>query len=130
MCCGQVSRPRKQLLIGALRRVGRGLLDEVTLHPVDMRVRRDPVIAAEQPGQAGVADRDVEVVGIIVGDRLPVERSRPQRDLAGRLQRLETVGRDLVLELRHHLGDGRKVAWLPSPFRPELVEGVPFLAAG
>ena len=93
-------------------------------------VRRDPVIAAEQPGQAGVADRDVEVVGIIVGDRLPVERPGTKRDLAGRLQLLEPVGRDLVLERRHHLGDGRKVAWLPVSVRPELVEGVPFLAAG
>ena len=68
MACRQMGDPRKQPLIGALRRIGRGLLDEVALHPVDMSMRRDPVIAAEQARQARVADRDVEVVRIIVGN--------------------------------------------------------------
>ena len=98
----------QQLLIGALRRVGRFLLDQIAFHPVDMVLGLDPVVAAEQPRQARVADRDVQAVRIIVGDGLPVERARTKRDPADRPQILETIGRDLVLIRRHHLGDRRR----------------------
>jgi len=95
-------------LVRPLGGVGRFLLDQVALHPVDMVFRLDPVIAPEQPGQPGMADRDVEMVGVIVGDRLPVERPRPKRHPPHHAQLFEPIGRDLVLVRRHHLVDGRR----------------------
>ena len=55
-----------------------------------------------------MADRDVQMVRIIVGDGLPVEVARAQRHPADRAQILEAVGRDLVVIGRHHLGDARQ----------------------
>ena len=56
-----------------------------------------------------MADRDVQMVRIIVGDRLPVELARAQRcTAADRAQILEAIGRDLVLIGRHHLGHARR----------------------
>ena len=73
-----------------------------------MFLRLDPVVALEQPRQSRMPDRDVEMVRIIVGDRLPVERPRPKRHTAHHAQVLEAVMRDLVLVGRHHLGDRRR----------------------
>ena len=55
-----------------------------------------------------MADRDVEVVGIIVRDRLPVKRPRAEGDAAHHPKILQAVGRDLVLVRSHHLRDGRR----------------------
>jgi len=55
-----------------------------------------------------MADRDVEVIGIIIGDRLPVERARADPDLLQRLELGEAIGLDLILVRRHDLGDRRQ----------------------
>src|SRR4051794_4935318 len=55
-----------------------------------------------------MADRDVQMVGIIVGDRLPVERPRAERHAADRLQLLEAVDGNLIRVRRHHLRDRRR----------------------
>jgi hypothetical protein len=99
---------RQEPLIGALRRIRGLLLDQLAFHPVDMILRFDSVVAPEQPRQSGMADRNVQMIGIIVGDRLPVERPRAERDAADRLQLLEPVGSDLRVVRRHHLGDARR----------------------
>ena len=69
-----------------------------------------------------MADRNVQMVGIIVGDRLPVERPLAERDSADRLQVLETIGRDLMLIGRHHLVDRRR-----SGFERDEQESAPGL---
>jgi len=74
---GQEIDLRKPLLIGALGRVGRNLLDQIAFHLVDPVKRLDPVAPAEQARQAGMANWNVEAVRIIVGDGFPVERARP-----------------------------------------------------
>jgi len=105
MALRQVLRWWKQPLIGPFRRVRRLRLDQIAFHPINMFARFDPVIAAEQPGQAGMADRDVQMVRIIVCDRLPVDRPRTERHSPDRSQLLEAVRRDLRLIGRHHLRD-------------------------
>jgi len=105
---GQVIRFRQQVLIGALRRIIRDLLDEVAFHAVDMFLRLDLVVAGEEAGQARMSDRNVQMVGIIVGDRLPVERPSAERDPADRPQLLEPVSRDFMFIGRHHLAHGRR----------------------
>ena len=79
--------------------VGEAMTGEVVaLHadtPVDVALRLNPIIALEQPRQPGMADRDVEVIGIIVGDRLPVERSLTDGHPADHAQVLQPVGRNL-----------------------------------
>jgi len=112
----------EEFLIGALGKVARGLIDQHARHPVDMGAGLDPVIAAEQAGEAGMGDFDVEPVRIIVGDVLPVDVARPRRDPSDRLQSLEIVRADLGLIGRHHLGD----AWGPR-FEPDEQEAAPIL---
>jgi len=73
-----------------------------------MVLRLDPIVAAEQPRQARMPDRDVQMVGIVIGDGFPIQRARAQRHPADRAQILEAIGRDLVLIGRHHLGDRRR----------------------
>ena len=94
------------------RRARTGLADGWSRRSPSIRstwsLRLDPIAAAEQAGQPGMPDRDVQPVRIIVGDGLPVERARPQRHPADRAQILEAVGRDLGLVRRHHLGDRRR----------------------
>ena len=51
-----------------------------------------------------MADRDVQAVGIIVGDGFPVERPGTERHAADRPQILEAVRFDLVFIRRHHFG--------------------------
>ena len=101
---------RQILLVHALGAVGRGLLAQIAPHLVDPFARLDAVAAAEQPRQSRMRDIDVQRIGIIVGDLLPVHIARTQRDAAERHQLLHTVGGDLVLVRRHHLGDRRAVA--------------------
>jgi len=59
---GQVVRLREQILVGALRRVLRNLLDEIAFHSVDMLLRLDLVVAGEEAREPRVADRNVQVV--------------------------------------------------------------------
>jgi len=57
-----------------------------------------------------MTDRNVKMVRVIVRDRLPVERTRPDPHLLKRPQILEAIRGDLVLIRRHHLchrGDAR-----------------------
>src|SRR6476660_7027476 len=97
-----------------------------------MLVGFDPVVPPEQPSQARMADRDVEAVRIIVGDRLPVELTRADRDAPDNPQILEPIRRHLVLVGRHHLrnrwrsGFKRNEEKPPPPFEyhrkePELL---------
>src|SRR5436190_4891916 len=55
-----------------------------------------------------MTDRDVEVVGIIIAQRLPVELARTHRDPAEHPQLLKTIRRHLVLVWRHHFRDRRR----------------------
>ena len=50
---------------------------------------------------------DVEGVGVVVADVLPVDLARPQRDTAHGPQLFEFVRHDFVVIGRHHLRDGR-----------------------
>jgi len=102
---GQMLHARKEALVGALRRNRGLLLDQLAFHPVDVILRFDPVVAAEQARQARVADGDMQMVGIIVGDRLPVERPWTQSDAPDRAQVPEAVWRNFVFVGRHHLRD-------------------------
>jgi len=52
-----------------------------------------------------MADRNVQVVRIIVGNRLPVEVPGADGDAAEHAQILEPVGRDFLLIRRHDFGD-------------------------
>ena len=49
-------------LIRPLGRIGRFLLDQIAFHPVYVRLRFDPVVASEQPRQARMTDRNVQMV--------------------------------------------------------------------
>ena len=82
---------RKQPLIGALRRIGRFIVAKLALHPVDPFLCLDAVTLPEQAGQARMAYRDVEMVRIIIRNRLPVEVARSKCDPADRTQFLEPV---------------------------------------
>ncbi len=55
-----------------------------------------------------MADRDMQPVRIIVGNRLPVEMPRTDRDPAQDAQIPKSIGGDLLLIRRHHLGDRRR----------------------
>ena len=66
MAFRQVIHARQVMLVDPLGRVVGNLLDQIAFHLVDPRLRRDPVAAAEQARQAWMADRDVQMVRIIV----------------------------------------------------------------
>ena len=112
----------QQGLIGALGEVLRRPIDEIARHPVDMAPGLDPIVAAEQAREAGMGDLDVEPVRIIVGDVLPVDVARTQRDPADRLQSLEAMGGDFGVIGRHHFGDGG-----PAGFEADEQETAPRL---
>jgi len=116
------SLPRQHRLIGALGKIGGGPLDQFARHPIDMGAGLDPVVAAEQPGESGMGDLDVEPVRIIVGDVLPIDVARPHRDPADRLERLEAVGRHFRVIGRQHLRHG----W-SSALEPDEQEAAPGL---
>jgi len=97
LCVRQVS------LIGALRRIGGIFVAQVAFHPVDPFLRLDRVTFAEQASEAGVADGNMQMVGIVIGNGLPVEVARPERDPADRPEILEAVRRHFLLVGRHHL---------------------------
>ena len=65
-----------------------------------------------------MADRDVQMIRIIVGDGLPVEVARPHPHRADRAHLLEAVGRDLFLIGRHHLGDRGQAVLEPDEQEP------------
>jgi hypothetical protein len=84
--------------------------------------------------------RDVEAVGIIVGDVLPVHVARPQGNPAERPQRLEPIGGHLVFVGRHHLGDRGTGGFEPDEektvpslkldrYEPELRQDHPWIVA-
>ena len=105
MALGQMRHRGQEALIGALGDVGRGALDQLAPHAIDVALGLDAVTATEQAGEAGMRDGDVQPVRIIVGDVLPVDRARAHRDAAERAQLLEAVGVDHRLIGRHHRGD-------------------------
>jgi len=51
--------------------------------------------------------RNVQVIGIIVGNRLPIERAGPEPNLLECTQILKAIGLNLFLIGRHDLGDRR-----------------------
>src|SRR5215472_2609226 len=55
-----------------------------------------------------MADRDMQMVRVIVTERLPVKAARTDRDSAQQPQILEAIRFDLVFIWRHHLGDAWK----------------------
>ncbi len=110
---------RQMALVVPLRPAARGLIDQLAPHLVDPRRGLDAVALAEQPGQAGVGDRDVQRVGIVVGDVLPVDRARPERDPPLRHQLLQPVGRELMGIGCDHLGHARAVRHEPHEHEAE-----------
>ena len=68
-----------------------------------------------------MGDRNMQAVGIIVADILPVHRTRAQRDAAQRAQFGKAIGRDLVDIGRHHLRH-RRSAVILQPDEQEAVE--------
>ena len=75
----QLRHRRQELLVGALGPVGRGRVAQRAPHLVDPRARLDAVALAEQAREARVRHVDVQPVGEVVGDVLPVHPPRPQR---------------------------------------------------
>ncbi len=61
-----------------------------------------------------MSDGDVQAVGIIVGDVLPVDPARAERDAALGAEVLEAVGFDLGEVGGHHLRDGRAAVILEA----------------
>jgi len=100
--------PGQIALVSALGWIRRILVDQVALHAVGVGLRIDAIVAAEQSRQARMTDWDVEMVGIIVAQRLPVELAWTHRDAAEHAQILETIRRNLLLVWRHHLSDRRR----------------------
>src|SRR3546814_2767262 len=80
-----------------------------------MALRLDTIALAEQPGEAGMRDRNVQPVGIIVAHVLPVYLARAQRDAAQRLEFAEAIGRDHGFVRRHHRGH-RSPAIILEPY--------------
>ncbi len=95
------------MLISALGHILRHIVTKLALHPVDLVARLDCITAPEQPRQSRMADRNMQPVGVIVGDRLPVKIARAKRHAANRAQFLEPVQRHLILVRRHHFCDRR-----------------------
>ncbi len=101
---GQVRHLGQQVLVGPLGPVGRGAVDEVAPHAVDVLGRLDAVALAEQARETRVGHRDVQAVGVVVADVLPVDLARAQRDATEGAQVFEAVRRDHCFVRRHHLG--------------------------
>ncbi len=74
----------------------------------------DTIAFAEQAGQSGVRDRDVESVGIIVANIFPVHVTRSQSDAAEGFQFFEFIRRNLIFIGRHHLGHGGSATLQPD----------------
>jgi len=103
VACRQMVRRWQVALVGPLRRIVGIVVAQFAFHPIDPFPRLDRVTLAEQAGQTGVSDGNMQVIGIIVGDGLPVKVARSERDPADRPQVLKPIRRHLLLVRRHHL---------------------------
>ena len=84
------------------------------MQPVGPAVSLDPVAFTDQPRQAIVRDRDMQIVRIIVANVFPVHGAGAVPDRAHRLHLGKAVLHYLVFKRRHHFADrgepgGRKV---------------------
>ena len=95
---------------------------QIAPHLVAMRARFDAIAGAEQALQPRVRHRNMQAIGIIIGDILPVDRARPQRHPPQRPHFGKAIGADFILIGRHH----RRHRW-PAGRQPHEDEALPDL---
>src|SRR6185437_7403917 len=104
----QVLDPGQQRLVASLGPVGGWSLAQPAPHLVDPGLRLDAVAVAEEPREPRVRHGNVQAVGIIIGDVLPVDRARPQRHPALRHELFQAVRLELMEVRRCHLAHARQ----------------------
>src|SRR5581483_904200 len=72
------------------------------------RLRLDAIAGTEEARQSRMGDGNVQAVGVVVADVLPVDAAGPQRHPALRHELLEPVGLELIDIGGRHLADARE----------------------